>query len=52
MDKKYYSSSNYWDKKERFFIQLHETILKLADENRDIDFVIKPKLDKFLNEKK
>jgi hypothetical protein len=48
--KKYYSSSNYWDKKERFFIQLHETILKLADENRDIDFIIKPK-DIFMHEK-
>ena len=29
---------------------MHETILKLADENRDIDFIIKPK-DIFMHEK-
>jgi len=41
--KNYYPDGNYWNKKESYFIQLHETILKLAKANREIDFIIKPK---------
>ncbi len=48
--KKYYPNGNYWDQKESFFTQLHESILKLAKENKDIDFVIKPK-EIFMHEK-
>ena len=40
---KYFPGSNYWDKKEEFFIKLHRTILKLASKNKNIDFIIKPK---------
>ena len=41
--KKYYPEGNYWVHREKYFTQLHEAILELAEENRDIDFVIKPK---------
>jgi len=39
----YYPNGNYWNKKESYFIELHETILRLAEANKHIDFVIKPK---------
>jgi len=39
----YYPNGNYWNEKESYFIQLHETILRLAEANRHIDFIIKPK---------
>ncbi len=45
----YYPDGNYWDKKENYFIQLHETILKLAKANSQIDFIIKPK-ESFMND--
>jgi len=48
--KNYYPCGDYWEKKEIFFTRLHETILKLAYDNRDIDFIIKPK-DVFIHEK-
>ncbi len=41
--KKYGFIDNFWSKKEEFFTVLHRTILKLAKENPDIEFVIKPK---------
>jgi len=39
----FYPNGDYWASKETYFIQLHETILKLAEKNPQIDFVIKPK---------
>jgi hypothetical protein len=42
--------SKYWDKKKDFFKLLHKTILKLAVENKDIDFIIRPK-EIFMHEK-
>ncbi len=48
-DQTYYSDS-WWSERERFFSQLHNVILKLAKENKDIDFIIKPK-EIFMHEK-
>ena len=47
---KYYYDGSFWDKKEDYFKLLHEVILKLAVENKDIDFIIKPK-ENFIYEK-
>ena len=41
--KEYYANGDFWSEKERYFIQLHQVILKLAEKNSNIDFVIKPK---------
>lgn len=40
---KYYPDGNFWINKEKYFTLLHQVILELAEENKDIDFVIKPK---------
>ena len=47
---KYFPEGDYWQDREKYFSQLHETILELAEENKDIDFVIKPKKT-FMHEK-
>ena len=39
----YFPNGDIWSLKESYFIQLHQTILRLAEKNPQIDFVIKPK---------
>ena len=39
----YFPNGDFWTLKESYFVQLHQTILRLAEKNPQIDFVIKPK---------